>query len=326
MTTRSRKRQQQQKQKVLAEDIIAWIWEDDDPGAATCDSRHLDVNDRSIELSELMVYDNLLGCSEEASGAIHPEHAVVCLDRTLANILAFADDCQAAVQWLTAETVTHSDEQSRRAGQRRRHLKERGLLKNGLPFVRLCGQVIIDSDTIAISAARQCIDNWEETTEGQALHFRKEEDGMRWQPESTLSGRTVDMDLSNPYTAPSPAPEADGRTVHRYNVELGDDEEATAERREWTSANPEPDVAADAGWVLNKRGESAVEWLSVAAETVTKIATLSDEDTLRQLFPSIREIRRRQKQEAASRRAAEQRTTEALAAEPGTKSRGPTVH
>ena len=207
-----------------------------------------------------------------------------------------------------------------------RHLKQRGLLKNGLPFVRLCGQVMIDSDTIAISAARQYIDNWEETTEGQALHFRKEEDEVRWQPERTLSGRTVDMDLSNPYTAPPAAPEADERTVHRYNMELGDDKEATAERREWASADPELDIAANAGWVLNKRGESAVEWLSVATEVVTKIATLSDEDTLRQLFPSIREIRRREEQAAASRRTPEEKPTGAPTAQPPTRSRGPTVH
>ena len=319
---RSRKRQR----TVLAEEIIDWVWEDDDPAAPACESRHLDISDQSLEATELRVYDSLLACSEDktASGT---EQAVAVLDRTLANILVFADDCQAAVKWLRKETVTHSDEQGRRAGQRRRHLKERGLLKNNRPFVRLCGQVIIDSDTIAISAARQCINDWEESGDGQSLHFHKEEDGMRWRPESTDNGRTATMDLANPYTAPPPAPEPDGRTVHRYRIELGDHEHPKAERSQWTNADGEDaDHTSEPVWVLNTRAESAVEWLAFAAETVANIATDCDENTLRQLFPSLREIHRQEEREAAASRAAQPKTTKEPAAQPDAKSRGTTIH
>ena len=223
---RNKKRQR----LVSADEIIAWIWEKDDPAAAACESRHLEVGDQSVEATDLRAYDSLLACERDDRGG-DGEDETAGLDRTLANILVFADDCRAATEWLDSEVVSHEDEQARRAGQRRRHLKERGLLENGERFVRICGQVVTDAGLIRVMAAAQCIDSWEETDGERSLYFHKCEAGMRWQPCSTEIGSTTRMQLSNPFTAPPPRPEADGVKVDKYLVSFSDDEEPTALRR-----------------------------------------------------------------------------------------------
>ena len=302
---RNKKRQLQR--LVSADEIIAWIWEKDDPAAAACESQHLEVGEQSVEAAELRVYDSLLACErEEQSGEAEGEAAG--LDRTLSNILVFADDCRTATEWLSSEVVSHDDEQARRAGQRRRHLKERGLLENGKRFVRICGQVVTDAEMIAVMAARQCIDDWDETAGERTLHFEKYEAGVRWQPASTENGSTTRMHLSNPFTAPPAKPEADSRNVEKYLVSFSDEEQATAERSQWGTAD-EAEIDdngkdTEPRWALNKRAETTVQWLSDAAETVADIAMESEEQTLRTLFPSLREIKRHEEREDARKRAA----------------------
>ena len=241
----------------------------------------------------------------------------------------FADDCRAATEWLGSEVVSHDDEQARRAGQRRRHLKERGLLKNGKRFVRICGQVATDAAMIAVMAARQCIDSWEETDGNRSLHFHKCDGGIRWQPCSTETGSTTRMQLSNPFTAPPAKPEADGRKVDKYLVSFSDDEHATAERSQWKSADEadSDDHGNDTEprWVLNTRAETTVDWLSEAAETVAEIAMDSEEGTLRELFPSVREMRRREEREGAHKRAAEA-TKRKLTDGPASAGTGHSIH
>ena len=312
---------------ISADEIIAWIWENDDPAAAACESRHLDVSDQSVEATDLRVYNGLLACEPDKSDGKQVE--AEGLDRTLANILVFADDCRAATEWLQNELVSHDDEQARRAGQRRRHLKERGLLENGKRFVRLCGQVVTDAAMITVMAARQCIDGWEETDGERSLHFHKCETGIRWQPCSTETGSTTRMYLGNPFSAPPAKPEADGRTVVTYVVSFSDDEHATAERSQWENAE-EADVDDDrndtkAQWVLNTAGETAVEWLAEAAETVAEIATENDDVTLRELFPSLREMKQREEREGAGKRAAEARKRH-LTEGPASAGAGHSIH
>ncbi len=292
---------------VSAEEIIAWVWENDDPAAASCESRHLDISDQSVEGTELRVYNGLLACEPDKSSG--KQGGAEVLDRTLANILVFADDCRAATEWLQNEVVSHDDEQGRRAGQRRRHLKERGLLDNGKRFVRLCGQVVTDTGMIAVIAARQCIDVWEETDGERSLYFRKCEAGIRWQPCSTETGRTTRLRLANPFTAPPAKPEADGRKVVSYVVSISDDGEATAERQEEenTEVANVDDNTNDAQWVLNSAAETAVEWLAEAAEAAAEITIENEDGTVRELFPSPREMRRREERENAQKRAAEAR-------------------
>ena len=87
---------------------------------------------------------------------------------------------------------------------------------------------------IKVLAARECIDSWEETDGERSLHFHKCEDGLRWQPCSGETESTTTMTLGNPYNAPAPVAEADGRTVDKYVVSFSDDEdEATATRGQW---------------------------------------------------------------------------------------------
>ena len=314
-----RNKKAQRQRLVRAEDIIAWIWEKDDPAAAACESQHLKVADQSVEACDLRVYDSLLTYEGEAAS----------VDRTLANILVFADDCRTATEWLTSEVVSHDDEQARRAGQRRRHLKERGLLQNGKRFVRICDAVILDAEMIAVMAARQCIDDWEESAGERALHFKKCEGGVRWQPVTTDIGGTRTMHLSNPFTAPPTKPEGDGRTVEKYHVSFAEQEPPRAERSQWVSAN-EADIddeekATQPGWVLNNRAETTMDWLSEAAEIVADMAMDSEEQTLRGLFPSQREMKRLEEREAAHKRAAatkKQTPTE----KPGTGGPGQSIH
>ena len=292
---------------VSAEDIIAWVWENDDPSAPTCESRHLDVSDQSVEAAELRVYDALL--------AFDPDHSTgndsdpESLDRTLTNILVFADDCRAATEWLENGVVSHDDEQGRRAGERRRHLKERGLLDNDRRFVRLCGQVTLDPAQIAVMATRQCVDFWEETDAQRSLHFKKCEAGIRWQPCTAETGRRTRLLLANPLTAPRAGPEADGRRVIAYEVSISEDEEPTAERQAWenTEADDVDEHTSDARWVLNSAGETAMEWLAEAAETAAEITMENDDETVRDLFPSRREMRRREERYEAQKRADEAR-------------------
>ena len=322
---------QQRQRLVSADEIIAWIWETDDPAAAACESHHLEVGEQSVEASDLRVYDSLLGCEQAKQGG-EAEGEAAGLDRTLANILVFADDCRTASEWLSSEVVSHDDEQARRAGQRRRHLKERGLLKNGERFVRICGQVVTDAEMIAVMAARQCIDNWGETAGERTLHFKKCEAGMRWQPVSTENGSTTRMRLSNPFTAPPAKPEADGRNVEKYLVSFSDEERATAERTQWVTAD-EADIDDDddddndnePGWVLNERAETTVQWLSDAAETVADIAMDSEEQTLQTLFPSLREINRHEEREHARKRAAQAKKTKPTKG-PATARPGQSIH
>ena len=319
---------QQRQRLVSADEIIAWIWETDDPAAAACESHHLEVGEQSVEASDLRVYDSLLGCEQEKQGG-EAEGEAAGLDRTLANILVFADDCRTATEWLSSEVVSHDDEQARRAGQRRRHLKERGLLENGKQFVRICGQVVTDAEMIAVMAARQCIDNWEETAGERTLHFEKCEVGVRWQPGSTENGSTTRMHLSNPFTAPPAKPEADGRNVEKYLVSFSDEERATAKRSQWVTAD-EADIDDDGndtepGWALNKRAETTVQWLSDAAETVADIAMDSEEQTLRTLFPSRREIKRHEEREGARKRAAAARKRKPTEG-PATAGPGQSIH
>ena len=166
---------------VPTEDIIEWVWENDDPAAPPCGSQHLNTSDQSVDPAGLRVYDSLLRC-KLATVDKDAEGESAKLDTTLSNILVFGDDCRAATEWLRNESVSHDDEQGRRAGERRRHLKERGLLENGKRFVRICGQVVIDAGLVKVMAARQCIDWWQETWGESTLHFHKCENGVRWQP------------------------------------------------------------------------------------------------------------------------------------------------
>lgn len=276
---------------VAAEESIGWVWEDDDPAAAACGTQHLDVGDQSADPAELRVYDGLLASEREQEDGSAEDDAAG-LDRTLTNILVFADDCRAATEWLSDETVSHDDEQGRRSGQRRRHLKERGRLTNAKPFVRICGQTVIDSRLVAVMAARQCIDNWEETEGQRSLHFHKREAGMRWEPCTALDGISTRMCLSNPFTAPPATQESDGPRVEEYLVTLSDDKPATAERRRWDT-DDEDTMAAKAEWMLNSRAETAMEWLAEAADAVADITSEGDDRTLRELFPSLRESKRR---------------------------------
>ena len=296
---------------VALEELIAWVWENDDPAAATPHSRHLDVNDQAVEVEDLGVYKSLLTCDQDDPSSGRQVYAHK-LDRTLSNILVFADDCRAATEWLVSGVVSHEDEQGRRAGERRRHLKERGLLANQKRFVRLCGHVITGAGAIKVLAARQCIDSWEETDGERSLHFHKCEDGLRWQPCSSETGNTTAMSLGNPYNAPAPVAEADGRTVDKYVVSFADDEdEATVTRGQWKrpagSDDDDPENDPGLGWVLNERAENTMRWLSEAAESTAEIAAEADDDTVRQLFPSLREMRRSAEIENAQRRGAEAR-------------------
>ena len=50
---------------VALDELIAWVWENDDPAAATPHSRHLDVNDQAVEVEDLGVYRSLLACDQE---------------------------------------------------------------------------------------------------------------------------------------------------------------------------------------------------------------------------------------------------------------------
>lgn len=319
-------RHRKRRREVQAEDIVSWIWENDDPAATVCQSRHLDIGDQSLQGSELQVYNGLLACEQEQSNDVHGEAS--SLDRTLTNILMFADDCRAGVEWLDNEVVSHDDEQARRAGQRRRHLKERGLLRNGNRFVRICGQIITDAGTVAIMAARQCIDSWEETNDHRSLHFHKNEGGIRWQPCSAENGTTTRMHIANPFTAPPATPEADGRTVETYFVSLSDDEPGTAERNRWLSET-ETDIEDEEQhgtlqWTLNPHGRRALDWLSDAAGTAAVITLDNEEETLRELFPSAREMRRREERALRRKQAAEATKSEPTDAPPS--GRGPSVH
>ena len=320
-------RNRRRERVVSPEDMIGWIWENDDPAAATCESQHLDISDQTVEVTELQVYYGLLACGQGKKDG-STESGVGNLDRTLTNILVFADDCQAAAEWLSSESVNYADEQGRRRGERRRHLKERGLLQNGVRFVRLCGQAIIGTDTIAMMAARQCINDWEESAEQQSLHFKREEAGVRWEPCSTENGRTATLHLGNPYTAPPATEEADGRTVQEYRIELWSDENPIAGRSAWTSAeesDTEDEDETELAWTLNGRSEAAMEWLTFAAETVGDITRESDKDTVEELFPSLQEIRREAGRTAAQKRAAQTTKTQPTAG-PATRKSGHTIH
>ena len=281
--------------KTRPEEKIGWIWEDDDIAAAPCDSRQLDVNDQSPELHHLGVYEGLMTCKVDTD---RNEPAVITeeMDNSLANILAFADDCRAASEWLTEESVSFEDEKGRRFGQRRRHLKERGFLKDGRPFVRICGRIVDTNLVIAAMAARHCIDEWKESRGVKTLHFQKCEDGMRWEPCGHRSNWSTRMIVSNPFTAPATAPEADGREVLRYELSAIDDDGITAERQTSTEAetkNPEDDAAYEhPGWMLNKRARKTAKWLFEAAETVADAARIVDEHSLRTIFPSLQDMRR----------------------------------
>ena len=294
-------------QRIRPEDMIAWVWEEDDPAAAPCDSRHLDIGDQSIELQHLRVYDSLLAYRPE-TGTTEPAETADRLDTTLANILVFADDCRAAAEWLTDEMVSFEDEKGRRFGQRRRHLKERGFLTNAKRFARICGQVVEDDMMIAIMAARQCIDLWKERWRQKTLHFHKCEDGMRWQPCSDETAWTARMTVSNPFTAPPTEAEADGREVLRYELTAIDDDGITAERE--TSMTPETENPDEVehddhpGWLLNEQAQKTAEWLFDAAERVADTAGAADKNTLRTLFPSLQEIRRLERQQEKAKDAA----------------------
>ena len=144
---------------------MAWTWEDDAPAGAPSTSAQLDVSDQSIEAGKLQVYDDLLSCEpaeQHADAPIERDGDGRGVDDTLVNVLVFADDCRRAAEWLDDRPVSHEDEQARRAGERRRHLKERGILGNGRNYVRICGQIVLDTEIIAAMAARGCIDHWEE--------------------------------------------------------------------------------------------------------------------------------------------------------------------
>ncbi|MCY4510219.1 MAG: hypothetical protein OXG35_25145 [Acidobacteria bacterium] len=198
------------------------------------------------------------------------------LDTTLTNILVFGDDCRAATEWLRNESVSHDDEQGRRAGERRRHLKERGLLENGKRFVRICGQVVIDAGLVEVMAARQCIDWWQETWGESTLHFHKCENGVRWQPHGDSAEHKTLLCLSNPFTAPPLAAEADGRYVDQYEVSWIDDDAPVAERESCTTTAVEDadshEIEDKPRWTLNERAGRTAEWLSEAAETVEQTA------------------------------------------------------
>ena len=320
------------KRVVRPKAVISWVWEDDDPAARPCEPRHIDYSDQSIPTTELTVYDSLIACLDQQVGEGEDDVPGV-LDETLANILVLADDFRSAIEWLTSEGVSHADEQGRRAGQRRRHLKERGEFTNGMRFVQLCGEWITTTDAIAVSAARQCIDDWEEIGDHRSLHFHKEEAGVRWEPCSAENSATTTMHLANPFCAPPATPEDDGRTVTQYHVELVSDEDGYAERSEversrWTSETDESEEEAAKGgvrWRLNQRAESAMKWLAGAAELAAEIAGHSDEDTLRRFFPSLREIQRKARRAATESRAAATAKTPQEAVNRG-RHGGQTIH
>ena len=129
---------------------------------------------------------------------------------------------------------------------------------------------------------------------------------MRWQPCSAENGSTTAIALSNPYTAPEPAEDSDGRTGLRYRVEFSDEEPPRVKRAEWkhTSEGADEDTTA---WHLNGRAAEAIVWLASAAETAAGIAGRADDETVREIFPSLREIRKRREEEAAANRAADAR-------------------
>ena len=295
-------------QRIRPEDMIAWVWEEDDPAAAPCDSRHLDIDDQSIEPHNLRVYDSLLACGLDTDSG-EPAPVADRLDTTLANILVFADDCRAAAEWLTEEAVSFEDEKGRRFGQRRRHLKERGFLTNSKRFVRICGEVVDDDTLVIAMAARHCIDHWHERWGEKALHFRKDEDGVRWEPCSHETELTTTMTVSNPFTAPPTEAEADGCEVLQYDLEAGHDG-ITAVRLTGTTPETEsPDGDPDERrprwvWVLNDRAQKTVEWLLDAAETVADMARTRDKHALQTLFPSLQETRRRERQQEKAKEAA----------------------
>ena len=311
-------------------EIIDWVWEDDDPAAAPCESGQMDFRVQSVEPAKLVVYANLLACRQAKEEADGRKHEPAILDGTLTNILVFADDCRTAVEWLTSEVVSHADEQGRRAGQRRRHLKERGRLTNGMRYVQLCGQWITSTDAIAAAATRECIDDWEEIGDRRSLHFHEEEAGVRWDPCSAENARTATMHLANPYSAPPATPEDDGRTVTQYRVELVSDEDADpmrneAERSRWTndtSKGKDDPIKGGAAWTLNQRAEAAMEWLSGAAETAGDIVRHGEDETLKRFFPNLQEIQREERRCAAQRRAANTHQTAGTSG----KYRGQTIH
>ena len=137
------------------------------------------------------------------------------------------------------------------------------------------------------------------------------------------------MHLGNPFTAPRATRETDGRTVQQYRIELMNEEPATARRSKWTSADgsdtDEEENKTELKWTLNKRAETAMKWLSFAAETVGEMAIHSDEDTLQRLFPNLREIQRRQRRETAQKQAALATKTQPTA-RLATRKGGQTIH
>lgn len=295
--------------------VISWVWEDDDPAAPPEPGDDASADQRAVDPAGLHVYKNLLGC-EEDGGEGAPGGGANSLDRTLANILVFADDCRAAAEWLRGGMVSHEDEQGRRAGERRRHLEQRGLMRSGKRFVRLCGQLLIDEKTTAITAARHCIEWWEETLQTRTLHFHKCDEGVRWEPCADETGETTRMELANPFGAPPAGPERDGRSVEKYTVGFSDEDGPTAERSEWSvapdkSPGEQEDPEGRVRWLLSTQAAETVQWLAYAAETAADVATGAEDHTLRTLFPSLREIKKRDERESAAKRAAEARETKA---------------
>ena len=226
------------------------------------------------------MYDSLLACErEEQSGEAEGEAAG--LDRTLSNILVFADDCRTATEWLSSEVVSHDDEQARRAGQRRRHLKERGLLENGKRFVRICGQVVTDAEMIAVMAARQCIDDWDETA-GETDPALREVRGRG----AVAAGQHRDREHNENAPVQPPSP----RRRRNRKPTAGTSRSTwcrspTRSRRQPSAASGGPPTRpeiddngkdTEPGWALNKRAETTVQWLSDAAETVADIAMESE--------------------------------------------------
>ena len=102
-----------------------------------------------------------------------------------------------------------------------------------------------------------------------------------------------------------------------------DEERATAKRSQWVTADDGNDT--EPAWALNKRAETTVQWLSDAAETVADIAMDSEEQTLRTLFPSRREIKRHEECEGARKRAAAARKRKPTEG-PGTAGPGQSIH
>ena len=304
---------------------IAWTWETDDPAAEPCEARHLDVTDQSAAPSELRVYDSLLACELDLEPGEMPE-VEAAIDAALANILVFADDCKTACAWLENETVSHADEQGRRAAQRRRHLKERGFLKDGRRFVRICGAMVTEQLAIEVMAARQCIDAWEHTFGERSLWFGKKKNRMRWAPRSEELDESTMLKVANPFTADPPSPDADGRIVETYTVVVSDDGAATAEPTATVVETDDPGIPQELhpGWVLNARAHEAMTWLGEAAEAVADLADSADSPMVRELFPSWTEMERlrRRKEDDDARAEKPPETTPPTA----TPEPDPTVH